>query len=437
MRTRSRIGFIASVLVLVPAMILVAQPVTSTTLSTYRNTQYSFILKYPSHLMPSHSASIGSDLASEMGMDGVGMSGDEVVGFVVTHFDGSKYPSFSGFAADTWVDVVVSPDVSGCYAAVSTPRGPVPPTDVTINGRQFKRLDAIGNAMGGRSIEVIGNRIIHDGRCFAVEQGSLFAPGGGGPGATSAETDAFNAAINSAQQTAAAAAIVNSFQFTDTPGGSTASGAPSLQAPDAVHLPFALGSTRILVKATADGTQSKEYTVTAAAGQPLLIDAAGDGGNEPVLSITTVPEGTVLLSDRERSSNWQSMLTRTGDYMIRVGNAGTSTSFQLTIEAPAPVHFPSGTGSATRSGPTPGGLPVDYVVHAASGQTLTATVTSPAGAVGLALTPLIDSNSYPRTQSLSTDHYQFVVPADGNYIISVVPLSGDIIHYSLHLALAN
>jgi len=437
MHTKTRIGCIVSILTLIPAMILLAQPVASTTLSTYRNTQYSFTLRYPSHLTPSHSGSIGSDLASEIGIDGVGMSGDEVVGFVVTHFDGSKYPSFSGFAADTWVDVVVSPDVSGCYAGVSTPRGPVPPTDVTINGMQFKRLDAIGNAMGGRSIEVIGNRIIHDGRCFAIEQGSLFAPGGGGPGATSAETDAFNTALNSAQQTTAATAIVNSFQFTDTPGGRTAPGAPSLHASDAIHLPFAIGSTRILVKATPDGTQSKDYTVTAAAGQPLLIDAAGDAGNEPVLGITAVPEGTVLLSDQERSSNWQSMLTRTGDYLIRVGSTGALAPFQLTIEAPAPVHFPSGTGSATRSGPTPGGLPVDYVIHATSGQTLTASVTSSGGAVGLALTPLIDTNSYPHTQSISTDHYQFVVPADGNYIISVVPPSGEVIHYSLHLALSN
>ena len=437
MRMKSRIVCIASVLALIPSIALLAQPVASTTLSTYRNTQYSFILKYPSHLAPSHSPSVGSDLASEIGMDAVGMSGDEVVGFVVAHFDGSKYPSFSGFWADTWVDVVVSPDVSGCYAAVSTPRGPIPPTDVTVNGIRFKQVDALGHDMGGRTIEVIGNRIIHDGRCYAVEQGTLFAPGNADSGATAAETDAFNTALNSAQQTNVAAAIVSSFQFTDTPGGSAASEGPPLQTPDAIHLPFAVGSTRILVKASTDGTQPRTFTITAAAGQPLLIAAAGDSANEPVLGITTLPEGTTLLSRQARSSNWQRMLNRTGDYMISVGTAEIPSSFQLTIEAPAPVQFPSGTGSATRSGPTPGGLPVDYVVHAARGQTLTASVTSPDGAVGLAFTPLGDASTYPDTQQLTADDYQFIVPADGNYIISIVPHAGSVIHYSLHLTLSN
>ena len=170
-----------------------------------------------------------------------------------------------------------------------------------------------------------------------------------------------------------------------------------------------------------------------------MFSVAGEPAPDPVLVLTTLPEGTVLVSGQEGLSQWWTMLTRSGDYSVNVEEPGSPSSFQLTIEAPAPVRFPSGTGSAARSGPTPGGLPVDYVVHAVEGQTISASVTSSDGAAGLALTRLGDptTHAYPTTQQLGTDNYRFVAPSNGDYIISVVPLSGSVINYTLRLGLSN
>ena len=131
----------------------------------------------------------------------------------------------------------------------------------------------------------------------------------------------------------------------------------------AVRIDFAAGATAGVVSGELQPGEVQNFLVGASAGQPLLV-STGSYNNDVTFSVTGVKDGKTLLDASQKLTSWETMLTETQDYLIRVYAGASAENFTLNVTTPARIDFAPGAVSATETGTTPGGLVVSYIHHA-------------------------------------------------------------------------
>ena len=209
----------------------------------------------------------------------------------------------------------------------------------------------------------------------------------------------------------------------------SATSAPAL--PVGVRINFATGATAGTAQGQLQPGQVQNYLVGAAAGQPFIASVTSSN-NDVTFSVTGRQDGVVLLPASLKYSSWQTMLTRTQDYLVQVYAGSTTENFTLSINTPARIVFDPGAVTAQRSGTTPGGLDVDYILRANAGQTMDLQLTAPNGNAVLAVYGYQDGQPYLRYVVESTS-FSMSLPASQDYIIQVVPRAGEVAPYTLKI----
>lgn len=180
-------------------------------LVTYTNTRYGFSLRIPPHLSPK---SFSGPWSVETYTGFGGRKGTPVVSIPVFAVDhggvatGQPYPLF--FYAE--VHVGVSTNTADCYQALSGGPARLRVRDEAIGGVDFKAVP-VEDAGMMKYLKAVSYRVIHDGRCFAVEQiarGSSYRDSSMKPGLSQAQLDAYYHE---------ASVIAHTFRFLPSPAG--------------------------------------------------------------------------------------------------------------------------------------------------------------------------------------------------------------------------
>jgi hypothetical protein len=199
--------------------------------------------------------------------------------------------------------------------------------------------------------------------------------------------------------------------------------------PSGVRINFATGATSGVVEGQIKNGEVKDFLVGASAGQPMIIMV--DSPNHDVtFSVTGQKDGIVLLSPSEKSASWQTMLTKTQDYLVQVAGGANTEKFTLNINTPARINFDPGAVSAQRSGSTAGGWTVSYVLRANAGQKMKLQLDAPGGNAVLAVYGYQDGQPYLRYVVEQTT-FEMTLPATEDYIIQVFPRAGEVASYKL------
>lgn len=219
---------------------------------------------------------------------------------------------------------------------------------------------------------------------------------------------------------------------TALPPTATAAPAPTFtSAPVGVRVNFAAGATAGLVQGQIQPGQVKNFLVGAAAGQPMIASVSS-ANNDVTFSVTGLKDGVVLLPASQNSSSWQTMLTTTQDYLVQVHAGASTENFTLNLITPARVVFAPGATSAQRSGSTPGGLIVSYVLRANAGQKMKLQLDVPGSNAVLSVYGYQDGQPYLRYVVESTT-FEMSLPATQDYIIQVYPRAGEVASYTLNI----
>jgi hypothetical protein len=195
---------------------------------------------------------------------------------------------------------------------------------------------------------------------------------------------------------------------------------PSTSAPQRIR--FAPGTDNATVQGSiAPGTTAR-YALRAAAGQTMTVSV----GPDEFAALTTIfgPNGEVVGAGHTLTT---ANLPATGDYVVEVGNTGSTSNFTLNVRIPAAgssvprIQFAPGTDSATVQGTFREGQSDRYVLRAAAGQRMTIQI-SPLG-TGASL-----GVSAPNGSALPGgpgDAIAYQLPATGDYTIVIGGGRGD------------
>ena len=201
----------------------------------------------------------------------------------------------------------------------------------------------------------------------------------------------------------------------------------------AVRVNFATGATAGIVQGELAPGQVQNFLVGAAQGQPLIIST--DSYNHDVtFSVVGLKDGKTLLDASQKLNSWQTMLTVTQDYLIRVAAGTRKENFTLNVISPARIKFDPGAVSATIKGFTPGGLIVSYVLRASVNQQMDINLNAPGGNAVLSVYGYQDGQPYIRSVVEATT-FSLKLPATQDYIIQVVPKAGEIANYTMSVTI--
>jgi len=211
----------------------------------------------------------------------------------------------------------------------------------------------------------------------------------------------------------------------------SATTAPAPNLPSGVRINFALGATSGGAQGQIQPGQVLNFLVGAASGQPFIA-SVNSLNNDVTFSVTGRQDGIVLLAAAQKYSSWQSMLTRTQDYLVQIYGGATTENFTLNINTPARIVFDPGAVTAQRSGSTPGGLIVAYVLRANAGQKMDLDLSGAGGNAVLSVYGYEDGQPYLRYVVEQTS-FSMTLPASEDYIIQVVPRAGAVTPYTLKI----
>jgi hypothetical protein len=215
-----------------------------------------------------------------------------------------------------------------------------------------------------------------------------------------------------------------------TPEPPTSAPAPT-PIPGAVRINFAAGATAGIVNGELQPGEVQNFLVGASAGQPLMV-STGSYNNDVTFSVMGVKDGQTLLSASQKLTSWQTMLTETQDYLIRVYAGASTENFTLNVITPARIDFALGTVSATETSTTPGGLVVSYILRASINQQMDITLDAPNMSALLSVYGYQDGQPYLRSAA-GSQTFSMKLPATQDYVIQVVPNAGQVVNYTLNI----
>lgn len=201
--------------------------------------------------------------------------------------------------------------------------------------------------------------------------------------------------------------------------------------PGAVRIDFATGATAGVVSGELQPGEVQNFLVGASAGQPLMV-STGSYNNDVTFSVTGVKDGKTLLDASQKLTSWETMLTESQDYLIRVYAGASTENFTLNVITPARIDFTPGAVSTTETGTTPGGLVVSYILRASANQQMDITLDAPNMSALLSVYGYQDGQPYLRSAA-GSQTFSMKLPATQDYVIQVVPNAGQVVNYTLNI----
>lgn len=202
------------------------------------------------------------------------------------------------------------------------------------------------------------------------------------------------------------------------------------------RITFAPGASSATLTGTLPPNGEQSYLLRAVVGQTMFV-ALASPGDMANFSVSGYNSGQMLkpLSDPARS--WSGRLPGTQDYLVTVVNSsGGSLGYTLVvsfsplgrtpvppISQPKRISFPSGGTSATVDGPIVSGSVQPFVLRALAGQTLQATVSSPASDVYLSVRGADGEIFLQFAEGQTT--WSGVLPKNQDYLLSVYAAGGN------------
>ena len=195
----------------------------------------------------------------------------------------------------------------------------------------------------------------------------------------------------------------------------------SSSSPNTSRVRFETGATSARVEGQVSAGERRPYAVTAMKDQLLLasISSPGDAVKVRITAADGAPLGSSASGGTIQAS---AVLPSTQDYLVWVEGGSSSTSFNLGITIPSRISFAPGQSSTTLSGQARGSELVTYVLRAAQGQTLSASLT---GETGLTIYGYQDGQPLKRAD-VGENSYTGQLPATQDYIIVVVPRAASV-----------
>jgi len=198
------------------------------------------------------------------------------------------------------------------------------------------------------------------------------------------------------------------------------------------NLVFDPGTTAVVAQGDLQPNQSQTFTLQAGQNQAmiLLLNSTNGGASLAVYE----PNGNALLDPSKKWSSWQWLLPKSELYTINVNAGASAESFILTAKVAARVTFAPGTTTATVAGSTPKGYVISYAIHGAANQTMSISLDAPGNTCaldifGLAYGEILLSDSADALTWTGT------LPSNEDYIIEVVPKSGQVINFNLNISI--
>ena len=202
--------------------------------------------------------------------------------------------------------------------------------------------------------------------------------------------------------------------------------------PATTNIVFASGTTAAVETGSLQPGQVQAFTLSAGQSQPMVLILTSPN-NDATLAVYE-SNGTVLLDPAKKWTNFQWLLPKTEVYSIQVIGGSTTENFTLTVKVAARITFASGATSASVSGATQKGFVISYGISAVANQTMTVTLNVPANSAvldifGLAFGQLL------LTPSAKAITWTGVLPSTQDYIIEIVPTNGQVVNYTLTVAI--
>jgi len=195
---------------------------------------------------------------------------------------------------------------------------------------------------------------------------------------------------------------------------------PAAPAADSlIRIAFTTGTTSATVSGTLGSGASQSYVLWAGWNQ-VMIAQATSADSKIYLEIYNRATGSFLVRASSTQTSWQGWLPRTGDYIVKVYNGGGSTeNYSLLVTIPARIQFARGAYSKSVFGRGSVAQTISYVLWARANQTMTATLTSPAGTVYLAIRGFSGGQTLVASSASQTT-WTGTLPQSQEYIIDAV-----------------
>ena len=203
-------------------------------------------------------------------------------------------------------------------------------------------------------------------------------------------------------------------------------------APAAVNIIMPTGTTAGVVHGTVQPGQVVTYTLAAGQSQPMILIM-----NSPYNDVTLgvfEPNGTMLLDPANKWTRWQGLLPKTELYTIQVIGGTTTEDYTLTAKVAQLVNFAPGATSITLNGSTVKGYVFSYAFSCAANQTMTATLNVPSSTAYIDIFGLTTGSLLSSSAKATT--WTGVLPQTQDYVIEVIPNNGQVVNYSLMVAVA-
>jgi hypothetical protein len=192
--------------------------------------------------------------------------------------------------------------------------------------------------------------------------------------------------------------------------------------PQGKRIQFAPGATSGEVKGQVGSGKIDEYMLKAQAGQWMLVNIFSPK-SDVLLGVTGLSDGQPYLRSAAGAASWQGKLPTTQDYSLKAVSSGTTAPYTLQVTIPARITFKPGATGASVEGRLAAQDQHQYVLKAAKGQTMTATIQSPRNDVLLEIYGFEDGQPLVRVPMGATT-WTGVLPATQDYSIKAVAVGG-------------
>jgi uncharacterized protein YciU (UPF0263 family) len=200
--------------------------------------------------------------------------------------------------------------------------------------------------------------------------------------------------------------------------------------PTAGNIVMTAGTTAGVVQGTVKPGQVLTYTLEAGQSQPMIL-ITNSPNNDVTLGVFE-PNGNELLNPANKWTRWQGLLPQTELYKIQVIGGATTEDYTLTAKVAQLVNFATGTSSITLDGTTVNGYVFSYAVSCSANQTMTVTLNVPSNTAYLDIFGLSTGSLLSSAAKATT--WTGVLPQTQDYVIEIVPNNGQVVNYSLTVA---
>lgn len=244
------------------------------------------------------------------------------------------------------------------------------------------------------------------------------------PGTSPAEIATIVAATQKAAPTATASPVLS-------PTATTAPTLTSTPVPGTpvapVRVDLSGGAKSAILSAEIGAGETAAYIFEGAQAEPLLLSLTSGSGDATLFLMS---QGGTNFLRPGKSTSWRGTLPQAGSYFVGVYGGASPTDYTISLQLVQRVRFKEGATTAAVSGRTPRGTIMTYSVFAIKGQTMVLTLSAADGKAALAVSGFVDSQTY-LAASESKYQIKLPVPKTQDYIVEVVPLTGESVFHLL------